>query len=430
MSMDESIPSPSTAPRGSALRHEAFRAVWIAAICSYIGNWLQDVGEAWLMLSLTKSPLLLALVTTSFTVPTFMLMLPAGVMSDRMDRRKILVVSQSALVVVSAALATLTALDLVSPPVLLAASAGMGIASAMSSPAWQTLIPELVPRSEMPEAVTLHSVAFNIARTVGPALAGLVLSASGPAAAFGLNALSFLAVIHVLRKYPEVRRVSEKPRSARREPLVRAFWTALTHVHGSASLRALNTSVAAFAIAAAPLPALLPMFAKESLGASERGYGILLGAIGCGAIIGALLLKRFRDNVSPRILVSSSMAIYAVSLGLVTTTRSIAPAAVLLVPAGIGWLCSLSTLNALVQLGSPHWVKARAMSLYQLAFWLCWAIGASAGGELATRVGVPLTMRAAAMLTFCAAVVAASLRIPSYDNDADAMPTPAPISAR
>jgi MFS family permease len=435
MSMNASLsspPSPHSSPR-SALRHEAFRAVWIAAICSYVGNWLQDVGESWLMLSLTKSPLLIALVTTSFTIPAFALMLPAGVLSDRFDRRKILIASQSVLVVVAAVLAALTAFDVVTPAVILIASAAMGIGSALTTPAWQTLVPELVPRSEMPEAVTLNSVAFNIARTVGPALAGLVISMSGPAAAFALNAVSFLGVIHVLRSYPHLRAVAEKPRSRRaRESFVRAMKSALVHAHRSPSLRALYGAISAFAIAAASVPALLPMFAKDSLGANERGYGVLLGALGAGAIAGALTLRRVRPMMSPRTLVAWSMALYGVSMAAFTTTRSVAVGAILLVPAGVGWLCSLSTLNALVQLASPHWVKARTMALYQLAFLLFWSIGASIGGEIASRVGVPLTMRVAALLTIGAAAVTAFLRLPSYADDADAAPTPleTPISAR
>ena len=422
-----SSPSTRAAPR-SALRHEAFRAVWIAAICSYIGNWLQDVGEAWTMLSLTKSPLLLALVTTSFTVPSVALLLPAGVLSDRVDRRRLLIAAQSMLVVVSALLAIVTALKLVTPAVILAASAALGAGSALSAPAWQTLVPELVPRSEMPEAVTLNSVAFNIARTVGPALAGMIIAAAGPAAAFGLNAVSFLAVIHVLRKYPEVRRVAAKPQSGRREPILRAFWTALAYAHRSSALRALYAAISAFAIAAASIPALLPMFAKETLGATERGYGVLLGALGAGAITGALLLKRLRHAVSPRVLVAWSVALYAACAALFTTTHTIPAAAALLFPAGIGWLCSLSTLNALVQLTSPHWVKSRAMALYQLAFWFFWSIGSYAGGEIASRVGVPLTMRVAAILTLGSAAVMALLRIPTFADDADSVPTP--LSAR
>ena len=435
MSMNASLSSPpSTAGKvrsRSALRHEAFRAVWIAAICSYVGNWLQDVGESWLMLSLTKSPLLVALVTTSFTVPAFVLMLPAGVLSDRFDRRKILILSQSVLVVVAALLAVLTALHLVTPLVLLFASAAMGIGTALSTPAWQTLVPELVPRSEMPEAITLNSVAFNIARTVGPALAGLVLAASGPAAAFALNAVSFLAVIHVLRRYAQVRQVAEKPRSrTAREPFVRAMWTALVHAHGSPSLRALYAAISAFAIAAASVPALLPVFAKETLHSSASGYGVLLGALGGGAIAGAFLLKRIRSMVTPRTLVASGMALYGVCMAAFTTTRSLTLGVILLIPAGVGWLCSLSTLNALVQLTSPRWVKSRAMALYQLAFLLFWSIGATIGGEIASRVGVPITMGIAALGTLVAAGFVASLRLPTYADDADTVPTPAPISAR
>jgi MFS family permease len=409
--------------------------VWIAAIFSYVGNWLQDVGESWTMLSLTTSPLLVAMVTTSFTVPAFVLMLPAGVLSDRLDRRRLLMWAQGSLVVVAAVLAIVTAMHRVSPGVILVCSACLGVGSALSTPAWQTLVPELVPRREMPEAITLNSVAFNIARAIGPALAGLIIAALGPAFAFGLNALSFLAVIHVLRSYPEVKRVAEKRRARRSEDagesFVRAMVTAVRHARGSAPLRAIYASISAFAIMAATVPALLPVFAKQTLHADEKGYGILLGALGFGAIAGALLLRRVRPLMTARTLIAGNMAIYGIAMAAMTLVPSFPLAVLMLVPAGAGWLCSLSTLNALVQLTSPRWVKSRAMALYQLAFLLFWSIGASIGGAVASEIGAPITMRVAALGVIAAATVTAFLRLPGYDDDAqrdDSLATPAPAS--
>ena len=390
------------------------------------------------MLSLTSSPMLVAMVTTSFTVPAFVLMLPAGVLSDRFDRRRLLLGAQGSLVVVAATLAIVTAMHMLTPAVILACSACLGVGSALSTPAWQTLVPELVPRREMPEAITLNSVAFNIARAVGPALAGLIIAAAGPAFAFGLNALSFLAVIHVLRSYPEVKRVAEKRRARRAqdasESFLRAMVTAVRHAHGSPPLRALYASISAFAIMAASVPALLPVFAKETLHADEKGYGILLGALGFGAIAGALLLRRVRPLMSARTLVAGNMAIYGISMIAMTLGPSFPLAVLMLVPAGAGWLCSLSTLNALVQLTSARWVKSRTMALYQLAFLLFWSIGASIGGAVASAVGAPITMRVAALGVLAAAAITAFLRLPSYEDDADrldeSLATPAPISAR
>jgi MFS family permease len=415
----------------STLRHETFRAIWIAAVFSYVGNWLQDIGESWLMLSLTSDALLIALVTTSATVPGFALMLPAGVLSDRIDRRLILVVSQGALVVVAGVLALTTAFGVVSPGIILLSSACLGAGSAISTPAWQTLVPELVPRSEMPEAVTLNSVAFNIARSVGPAIGGLILSVAGPAATFGLNALSFLGVIYALQVYPEVRRVATRPRSrSASEPFHRALFGVFSYARKSKPLCALYLSISLFAVSAASIPALLPLFAKETLGASARGYGLLLGALGFGAVLAALVLRRVRDLVSARSLVSSAFVLYGLSTLAATFAPSLGVAVVLLVPAGTGWLASLTTLNALVQLSSPRWIKARAMALYQLSFLLFWSIGASIGGTIAMRFGAPFTMRLAAVATIGAGIAVTRLVFPSYHDDAESVPTPAPISVR
>jgi MFS family permease len=415
----------------STLRHETFRAIWIAAIFSYVGNWLQDIGESWLMLSLTSHAVLIAMVTTSASIPAFMLMMPAGVLSDRFDRRSILVVSQGALVVVAAVLAATTALGVVSPAIILFSSACLGAGSAISTPAWQTLVPELVPRAEMPEAVTLNSVAFNIARAVGPAIGGLILSLAGPAATFGLNALSFLGVIYALQVYPDVRRVATRPRSrSAGEPFHRALLGVFSYARKSKSLRALYVAVAVFAVSAATIPALLPLFAKETLGTSARGYGLLLGALGAGAVLAALVLRRVRSVVSARALIATSFALYGISTFAATFAPSIGVAVVLLVPAGVGWLSSLTTLNALVQLSSPRWIKARAMALYQLSFLLFWSIGATVGGAFAMRVGTPSTMRLAALATIGAAVAVTRLAIPSYTEDAESVPTPAPVSVR
>ncbi len=417
----------------STLRHETFRAIWIAAVFSYVGNWLQDIGESWLMLSLTSDALLIALVTTSATIPGFALMLPAGVLSDRIDRRLILVVSQGALVVVAGVLALTTALGVVSPGIILVSSACLGAGSAISTPAWQTLVPELVPRAEMPEAVTLNSVAFNIARSVGPAIGGLILSAAGPAATFGLNALSFLGVIYALQAYPDVRRVAAHRRGhASSEPFHRALLGVFSYARKSKSLRALYIAVAVFAVSAASIPALLPLFAKETLGASSRGYGLLLGALGAGAVLAALVLRRVRRLVSARGLEISKRVrpLRRCRRSRRRSRRRSACAVVLLVPAGVGWLSSLTTLNALVQLSSPRWIKARAMALYQLSFLLFWSIGASLGGMIAMRVGTPFTMRLAALATIGAGVAVTRLALPSYTDDAESVPTPAPISVR
>ncbi len=428
------VPPTKSIPPGNPLRHEAFRAIWLAAVFSYIGTWVQDVGESWLMMSLTKDPFPVAMLTTAMTVPMFALLMPAGVMADRLDRRRILMVAQGSMALVALVLAVFTGLGWTTPFVLLVASAGLGVGSALSSPAWSSLVPELVPRKETAEAVTLNSVAFNIARALGPALGGLILAARGPKAAFFLNAISFLAVIEVLRRYDEVKEASARHPARRRkpEPLLRALTAAFGQVKRSRKLRAMHWSVSAFALAAASVPALLPVFAKQVLHTDGGGYGLMLGALGTGAVLAALLLKRVRPLVSARALVAGAMGLYGVSILAMSATRSLPVATLLLLPAGMGWLASLATLNALVQLSVPEWIKSRVIALYNLCFYVAWSLGASVGGALAGHIGVPVTIGLAALGTLAAAAFGARLELPSYEGDRshELLTTPAPVSVR
>jgi MFS family permease len=431
-------PTPRTSTVASSpLAHEAFRAIWIASVFSNVGTFVQDVGENWLMLSLTKDALPVAMLTTAFTVPAFLLMMPAGVMADRHDRRRILLVAQSLQTLSAAVLATCTWLGWTTPAVLLLSSAALGIGSALSSPAWNTILPELVPRALTAEAVTLNSVAFNIARAVGPALGGLVLAAYGPGVAFFLNALSFLAVIEVLRRYPAFKEVSAKglrvAKRRRGEPIRRALFAAVEAAKSTQALRAPLTSVAAFGFAAASFPALLSVFAKNVLGASAGGYGLMLGAIGVGAVVGAVLLAKWRSTVHPRGLIAGAMAVYGMAAFGVSETRSLAVAILLLLPAGVGWIASLSSLNALVQLASPPHLKSRVLALYQVAFLATWSAGSAIGGALANEIGVARTMTVAAAAVMAAAAWSSRLALPSWDTQpaaSDPLATPLPASAR
>jgi MFS family permease len=420
----------------SPLAHEAFRAIWIAAIFSNVGTFVQDVGESWLMLSLTTNVFLVAMLTTSFTVPALLLMMPAGVMADRADRRKILLVAQTVQMTCSFALAIATWFGWTTPAVLLISSAGMGIGSALSSPSWNSILPELVPRALTAEAVTLNSVAFNIARAVGPALGGLVLASRGPGMAFFLNALSFLAVIEVLRRQSAFKDAAARSlanaKKRRREPIVRALFAAVRTVRNTKSLQAPHMAVALFGFAAASVPALLPVFAKSVIGTTARGYGLMLGAIGVGAVIGAVLLQRWRLTMHARPLVAGAMAMYGLAVLLMSQTHSLAIAVLLLLPAGVGWIASLSSLNALVQLSAPGYVKSRVLALYQVAFLASWSLGSSLGGALANEIGVGKTTMIASLGCLVAAAWSSRLGLPSWDAQpmSDPLQTPLPASVR
>jgi MFS family permease len=435
--MTNEPPRPSRFSSSSPLAYEAFRAIWLAAVFSNVGTFVEDVGESWLMLSLTKDPLPVAMLTTAFTVPAFLLMMPAGVWADRWDRRKILIAAQSLQLASALVLAVTTWMGLATPAVLLGASAALGIGSAASSPAWNSLVPELVPRSLTPEAVTLNSVAFNLARAVGPAIGGLVLAAKGPAMAFFLNAVSFVAVIEVLRRYEAFKKVAERSvhvaRKRRSEPLVSALFAAVRTVRATERLRAPVVAVATFGFAAASVPALLPVFAKTMIGTTAGGYGMMLGAIGVGAVSGAIALQRWRGLLHARVVVAGAMALYGVSALAMSQTRSLAPAVMLLLPAGVGWIASLSTLNALVQLAAPSHQKSRVLALYNVAFLASWSIGSSIGGAVANAIGAGATTAGAAIAVLGAAAYTARLALPTWDTQpvaGEPLATPVPASVR
>ena len=429
-------PSTAAGSAGSSpLAHAAFRALWLASIFSYVGTWIQDVGESWLMLGLTQSPLPVALLSTCTTLPAFALTLPAGVLADRLDRRRLLIVAQAWLAFVALALAAWVWAGLASPGALLVASAALGIGSALTTPPWQSLLPDMVPRVQTGDAVTLNAVAFNLARAIGPALGGLILGALGAGMAFFLNAVSFLAVIAVLRGYPQIRRASERAVTVRRtETLMQATLAAFREVRRSRELPRVYTAVAAFGFATSGVTALLPSFAKHALHTDARGYGILLGGLGLGAVLAAFGMRRVRAAVHSRTLVAVAMATYGACTLALSRAHVLPVAALLLVPAGVGWLSSFTTMNALVQLNASAWVKSRVLALYQVAFLAAWSLGATVAGSLATVVGIENTVAIFALLAVCAAALTSRIGLPSYhaslEHDAGTISTPPPASAR
>ncbi len=414
----------------SPLRLRAFRALWLASIFSYAGTFIEDVGHGWLMVTLTSNPLLVAMLTTAWTVPAFLLTLPAGLLADRFDRRKLLVWSQGLSALVALTLAIVTRAGLVSPGVILAACVGLGLSAALATPSWHTLIADLVPRETTAEAVALNSIAFNLARAVGPAIGGFVLGSLGPVWAFGINAASFLAIIHVLHSYPEFRVVAEAPRERRPgESIASALIAPFLQVKKSPRLSAPFVAIALFSVPAACALSLLPAFAKHSLETTARGYGALLTAIGVGAICGGLTLKRARARLGPKALVSLAFALYGTGVFAMAFAPNVLLAVACLLPAGVGWV-TLSVLNATVQLASPAWIKSRTMALYQTTFLVCWSIGATLGGVLArfTNERTAIAVGGAGVLLVSFAV--RRLKLPTRDADLVAAPVMTPIAAR
>src|ERR671938_1635075 len=283
--MSSRAPSP-----WSPLRLALFRALWLAAVASNVGTWMHNVGAEWLMTTLAPKPFVVALMQTAETAPTFLLALPAGALADIVDRRRLLLFSQAWMLVAAVGVAAATLAGVTTPPVLLVLTFALGLGAAMNAPAWQAIVPELVPRHELTSAVSLNSVAFNIARAVGPALGGVIVAAAGPWAVFMLNSLSFVGVIFVLYRWRREKVESISPT----ERVLGAMRAGLRYARHAPELRAVLARTIVFVSCASALWALLPLVARRELGMGALGYGVLLGGLGAGAIVGAFVLPKAR----------------------------------------------------------------------------------------------------------------------------------------
>lgn len=392
-----------------------FRALWTAVAVSNVGTWVQDVGQGWLMTSLTESPLLVALVNASLHAPVLVLALPAGALADLVDRRRLLLFTQIFMALTAAVLCVLTALHWVTPAVLLAFTLAMGVGMALNGPAWQAAIPDVVPRALLPRAVVWNGIAWNAARAIGPALGGLLVARLGAAAAFALNALSFTATIVVLARWQAPRRVVAGPP----ERLLPAVVAGLRFARHSADLRAVLSRVGMFSFFAASGLALLPMLARRTLGGGASTYGLLLAAIGAGAIVGAGLRSRLHRWVRSPVLLPVGMALCALGLLLLARIGQLWSAVVVLVLFGLGWLLVMSSLNTAAQLALPVWVRARGLSIYLLINGGAWAIGSTAAGQLASELDIPFALMFSAGGLALGAVLSAAAPLPDEGRAKD-----------
>jgi predicted MFS family arabinose efflux permease len=384
------------------MRNGVFRSLWFAQLGSNVGSWMQTVGAQWLLVSHAHASTLVALVQTASLLPVMVLSLPAGVLADVLDRRRLLLVSQSAMAVTAGVLALLTQGHLATPATLLALTFVLGCGQAVTGPAWQAIQPELVKREEIPAAAALGSLTINLARAVGPAIAGLIVAAVGPAAVFGLNAVSFLGVVGALYVW----RRPQTDTSLRPEPAVSALHAGTRYVANAPSVRRILLRAGLFVIPGSALWALLPVVAHDRLGMGAAGYGGLLGALGVGAVLGALYLAKLRAKFSTNVLLAAS----AIGFGLATLVLAIPlggaavpVVSVLMVAGGLAWIVSLSTLNASLQLTLPAWVRARGFGAYLVVFMGGQALGSVAWGALGSAIGDAGALTAAAiLLALCA----------------------------
>ena len=377
----------------SPLKNSLFRGLWIATIVSNVGTWMQDVGAGWLMTSLSSSPSLVALVEAADSLPVMLLALPAGAIADIVDRRRLLIATQVYLMVIAAALGILTWLNVMTPWMLLGFTFALGVGTAMVMPAWAAIVPELVPPEDLPSAVALNSIAINVSRTIGPAIAGVLVAAVGAWLVFVLNALSYIGILAVLMRWRRQRRKSSLPA----ERFVSAIRVGLRFVTHTRALQIVLIRGSAFFVFASATWSLFPLIVRRELGMGPEIYGLLLTCIGIGAVGGALLLPRARARFSRDALVAGASALYAVAALMLGHVQNLPLLAVAMLATGVAWISILSALQVAAQMTLPAWVRARGLAAFVMVFMGGMALGSILWGQVAAHVGIPATLTTAAL---------------------------------
>ena len=366
------------------LREPLFRSLWIAAVISYTGTWMQNVGAGWLMTQLSTSPLMVSLVQAAAAIPVFFVVLPAGALADMVDRRRLLLFTQSWMVAAAAALGVLTLLHSVTPWSLLLFTLVLGVGAVLNDPAWQAITPEVISPQRHASAVALNSAGFNVARAVGPALGGIVVATAGSGWSFLLNAASFFGVILFLCRW---RRAPHEALPTRR---VRdAILEGVRYVRGAPQVRSVLIRTGAFSVGATSLLALLPLICQPH---GAQGYGFLLTCFGVGALAGAALLPRLRLRYSVDGLVAAATVAFAGMTLAAGQVHAFGWLCGVLFTAGAAWIGILACFNVVAQTMCPSWMRARALSMYLLVLQGGMAIGSALWGELAARKGVPVAL--------------------------------------
>jgi len=375
------------------LQIAAFRAIWFASLAANVGTWFQNVGGVWLMTRFTASPLLIALMQTATTLPVFLVGFPAGALADIVNRR-LLLATQGLILVTAALLSVLTFAGLMNAPLLLGFTFVLGLGAILANPAWQAVNAELVPPDELPEAVTLSSVSYNLARAVGPALAGLIIAVAGPAAVFLLNAIAFLYVVVVLFRWHPAPHRAVLPA----ERLTGAMRTGVRFVQNSPEMQTVLIRTFFFIFFISGLWALLPVIVRQDLRLGAAGYGLLLGCIGVGAVLGAVVLPQIQRKipvVDRQVIISTVvLALVMIALGYL---RNLLALCLIAIIGGTTWIMLVSSFNVAAQEAAPTWVRARALGAYLVVYQGGTALGSLLWGALAAGLGDPLAILLAAL---------------------------------
>ncbi len=385
----------------SPLRVPVFRNVWLASLASNFGSLIQSVGAAWLMLEMTRQADMVALVQTSIALPVVLFALLGGAIADNLDRRVVMLCAQVFMLLVSAVLAICSGLGVLAPWWLLGFTFLIGCGSSFNAPAWQASVQDMVPRSQLPAAVALNSMGFNLARSTGPAIGGAIVAAFGAAWAFAVNALSYVGLIVVLWRWrPQI-----EPRLLPRERLASAMAAGLRYGMLSPAIRTVLLRSAVFGLGAGALLALLPLIAARLVNGGALVYGLLFGGFCVGAVLAALGSGALRERLSTEHLVRLASGMAALAFVVAATSASFVLTAIAMIAAGAGWLLALATFNVTVQLSVPRWVVGRALALYQMAAFGGIAVGSWLWGRIAEAQGVQIALCAAAAVLIGSALL-------------------------
>jgi MFS family permease len=399
-------------PRASALAplgSPVFRAIWLASLVSNFGGLVQAVGAAWMMTTITDSAHMVALVQASTTLPIMVFSLAAGAVADSFNRRRVMLVAQAFMLTVSVSLTVAAWMGVLTPWTLLAFTFLIGCGVALNNPAWQASVGDMVPRAHLPAAVALNSVGFNLTRSVAPAIGGLIVATAGAAAAFAVNAMSYLGLIGVLYAWrPEV-----VPSTLPRERLGPAMGTGLRYVAMSPNILKVVLRAFLFGLTAVAVMALLPLVARHLVQGGPLTYGGLLGAFGLGAIGGAFVGGRLREAVSSEWIARLAFLGFAVCAAVLALSPRIWTTAAGMAVGGAAWVLALALFNTTVQLSTPRWVVGRALALYQTAVFGGMALGSWLWGGVAEAHGTSEALLWAAGAMLASGLVGLSLPLPA-----------------
>src|SRR5918911_719455 len=421
----ENISASGLSPFKSAI----FRTLWIAALFSYVGAAMYDVGASWLMTSLAPNPLFVSLITTATTLPIFLFALPSGLLSDIFDRRSILLITCAYMFTISTVLGLLSLVGATTPTELLILTFALGAGTTMIRTPIIPTMSGLVPRTELPAALTLSALASNIGRVIGPTVGGFIVAAIAPWAVFFLNSASFIGMIIVLSRLPRKSNVQQHNQDQHQqqsslppENIIRAIRVQMRYIRYSQAAHVLIVRAGLFTLCSSALLSLLPLLAKRELGLDSTGFGLLLGSFGMGAIVGGIvILPRLRPKASVESLITGSLALLAIVTFTIGYVRDFGILCIVMGLGGVAYITVISKFYTIGMKSAPKWIGARVLAIYLLILNGGSVVGSVIWGTVANVFDIPITLLIAS-LALAATIIAKKRYSSTLLDDLDFTP--------